>query len=296
MTYEESLDIAIEERRTDSPDKYPSFGWKEFDETLWLLTGWQIYVVGGITGTGKSTFISQICQNISQQWHRVAIYSLEDRQETVRKNEMYFTINRILKSKWKPYITKWKYMAWEYVGIPEEKEAIKILKEKNKNIVFLHHNNDVNIRVIEEMVKESVKNGSKVIAIDHLHFFDSSDRVESDRHDLVLKDIMHRLNTLARDNKITIILVAHYRKLSPKEKPTLNEFSGSISIAQVANAVIHIWRDKWNDFWNTPDKNKTEFIIDKNRDMWITKTIEWDFNLLDYEYKFELSEKQIKRI
>lgn len=120
------------------------------------------------------------------------------------------------------------------------------------------------------MIKEAAKAGSKIIALDHLHYFDMSENVASDRHDLVIKDIMHRINNLARELNITILLVAHYKKIPFGQKPSLNDFSGSISIAQVANGIIHIYRDKSDAL----EPNKTEFIIDKNRDMGITKTIE----------------------
>lgn len=181
-------------------------------------------------------------------------------------------------------------MNWDYKNAPEVQKARKTLIEKNKLLNYLKHDSNVTIKVIEQMITEAHKKWSRVVAIDHLHYFDSSDKIETDRHDLVIKDLMHRINRLARELNIAIILVAQYKKLARWEKPTLNDFSWSISISQVANGIIHIYRDK-ND-----DLAKTEFIIDKNRDMWITKTLSFDFDLFTYEYKYTESQAFKERI
>lgn len=290
ISYANTMDIAMQELKGLDINQIPSWWFEEFDNTFWLLMRWQVYVVWGITGTGKSTFITQVCQNVSQQWFRVSLYTLEDRIETIRQNDLYFSVNRIRKEYGQEALPKWKFMAWVYKDIPELQKAETELKKKNINLNTLKHNWKVTIKIIEEMIKEAHKAWSKVIALDHLHYFDTSDNVSTDRHDLVIKDIMHRINSLARELNICIIIVAHYKKLWKWEKPTLSDFSWSISIAQVANWIIHIYRDKWN-----LDSNKTEFIIDKNRDMWITKTIEWTFNLSTYEYEFNKSELAVAR-
>lgn len=291
ISYSETMDMAIGELKTLDINSIPSWWFEEFDNTFWLLMRWQVYVVWWITWTGKSTFLNQICQNVSSQWFKVSLYTLEDRIETIRQNDLYFHVNRIRKEYSQPPLVKWKFMAWVYKDTKELPQAERELKQKNKNLNMLKHNWKVTIKIIEEMIKEAYKNGSKVIALDHLHYFDTSDNVNSDRHDLVIKDIMHRINALARELNICIIIVAHYKKLAKWEKPTLNDFSGSISIAQVANWIIHLYRNKQDDF----QANVTEFIIDKNRDMGITKTIQWTFNLNTYEYEFTQSELAISR-
>ena len=86
-----------------------------------------------------------------------------------------------------------------YKNAPEITEAKRNLNERNKNLYYLKHDGNVSIKIIEEMIREASRMGSKVVAIDHLHYFDMSENVTSDRHDLVIKDIMHRINKLARD-------------------------------------------------------------------------------------------------
>ena len=285
MSYTETMEMAMDELQSLELNTIPSWWFDEFDKTFWLLMRWQVYVIWWVTGTGKSTFLNQICQNVSEQGFRVSLYTLEDRIQTIRQNQLYFTINKLRKIHSKIMLPKWEFMAGMHKDDEYMWEARLILEKKHKNLVTLKHNWFVTIKIIEEMIKEAAKSWSKVIALDHLHYFDMSENVWSDRQDLVIKDIMHRINHLARELNITILLVAHYKKLQSGQKPSLNDFSGSISIAQVANWIVHIYRDKSNEF----EPNKTEFIIDKNRDMWITKNIEWKFNLDTYEYEFTKS-------
>lgn len=291
MSYDETMEKWVRELESFDIDKIPSWWWTEFDSTLWMLMPWQVYAIGWITGTWKSTFINQICQNISQQGFRVSLYTLEDRIQTIRQNDLYFAINKIRRDYQQVWLEKWKFMSWQYKNIPELAQARRNLEEKNKNIYMLKHDGMVNIKTIEFMIQEAAKAGSKVICLDHLHYFDSSENVAGDRHDLVIKDIMHRINFLARELNITILLVAHYKKLASWQKPSLNDFSWSISIAQIVNAIIHLYRDKSDEL-----ENKTEFIIDKNRDMGITKTITWTFDINFYEYKFDQSIFQKRRV
>ena len=75
ISYANTMDIAMQELKGLDINQIPSWWFEEFDNTFWLLMRWQVYVVWGITGTGKSTFITQVCQNVSQQWFRVSLYT-----------------------------------------------------------------------------------------------------------------------------------------------------------------------------------------------------------------------------
>ena len=54
-----------------------------------------MYVVGAETGTGKSTFINQVCKNATRQGWKVVKYSLEDRMEDAAKEELWVECNRL---------------------------------------------------------------------------------------------------------------------------------------------------------------------------------------------------------
>jgi len=84
-----------------------------------------------------------------------------------------------------------------------------MLIEKN-NLVELDKKKNVNIDEMIRLMEEEIEKGTKLFAIDHLHYFDMPDSKE--RHDIQIQNVMHRINELARKNNIAVILVAHYRK------------------------------------------------------------------------------------
>jgi hypothetical protein len=55
---------------------------------------------------------------------------------------------------------------------------------------------------------------------------------------------MHQLNDLIRKYKVSCLLVSHYRKLGKDDEPDNDSFKDGAAIAQVANKVIHIDRDR----------------------------------------------------
>lgn len=140
-------------------------------------------------------------------------------------------------------------------------QAKKNLIRKNKNILEIKKNTEsrINIDKLEFLVKDLVEMWAKLVVIDHLNEFELT--WDKDRNDLKIEEVMYKLKDIWRRYNIAIILIAHYKKLWKDTKPNDESFKDSIAIAQVANKVIHIYRDKlaWEDWI-------TEVIITKNRD------------------------------
>jgi predicted ATP-dependent serine protease len=88
-------------------------------------------------------------------------------------------------------------------------KACEILVEKN-NLIELDKQKSVNIDELLRLMEEECDRGTKLFAIDHLHYFEMLDSKE--RHDIQIQNVMHKLNEIARNKNISIILVAHYRK------------------------------------------------------------------------------------
>lgn len=289
ISYETSLERWYEEWLNTNPEKVMSWGWKEFDQNVWYLMWWQVILLGWTTGTWKSTFANQIACNVSKQWFKVAMYRLEDRLEEKKKEELYYMIWRIRKEQW---LKNYPWAEFEINNIKsstldeEVNEAVKRLTEQNKHIIDLDKKKRIKIEDLEKLVESQAKSGCRLFIIDHLHYFDMWDKEQ--RHDLIIQDVMQRINDIARNYNITIILIAHYKKLW-KFKPTNEDFKDWNSIWQVANKIIHIYRD-FDDFeW------LTEFIISKLRWPIWTSIIKWKFDAKTFEYTFEKSEMQITR-
>lgn len=291
ITYEEKIKRGARELLDTDPNQVMKYGWKNRDDKLWWIFGWELLVVWWESGIWKSTFINQICTNVSNQWFRVVKYSLENRLESSAKEELFYTINRIRRNSCKaPYI-RWPFIANEYSekwkrADRDYKDLLKLAYERLSKVPIIELDKDrwVTIQDMVKLIEEEVANWTKLFVIDHLHYFVFED---SDRLDLQIKNVMHDLNELARKHNIAIIIVAHYRNTTGWEKwkemvPNPWYFRDSSSLKQVAHKIIQIVRDE--DQIDC-DKEITIFYFTKFR--WPIQNIKFEatFDLDVYEYK-----------
>lgn len=288
--YEEKISKAYQELLDTDPDKVLKRWWQEWDDMLWWIYTWKVYLIWADTWVWKTTFVNQVCRNVSKTWVRVVKYSLEDRMEDIWKEELYYQVNKLRWHDWyKPY--KWTDFVnnaiwWDEFINYVNKASDLLMKE---NIIELDKNKQVNIDELVELMEEECYNWTKLFAIDHLHYFEFQNWWE--RLDLQIQNVMHRINEIARKRNVAILLVAHYRNNKPKmdiwSRPDPARFKDWASIKQVANIIIQIERD-----W---ESTTSYFYITKLR--WPIKPdcLETEFNISTFEYSFKKSEEQIKR-
>lgn len=295
--YEESLKKGHNELLATNINNVISWGWEEFDQKLWYLIGGRLYLIGGSTWTWKSTFLNQVAYNVAKQGFRVVRYSLEDRLEERRKEELYYMIWRIRKEQG---LNNYPFHEFEANHIssssfPEElAEAVKRLNSSYSNIIDLEKDKRIKIEDLAKLIEEEVNNGCKLFIIDHLHYFNlSSDGTDKWRRDLIIEDVMQQINEIARQYNIIIMIIAHYRKLEKNSRPTVNDFKDSIAIAQICNKIIHIYRDMGTNENN--EGSGTEFIVEKSRGPLAECTIYASFNRSTFEYEFLPSTLQAQR-
>lgn len=292
ISYKEKMQRGARELLDTDPNQVMKYGWKNRDDKLWGIFWWELIVVWWESGVGKSSFINQICTNVSNQWFRVVKYSLENRLEAAAKEEIFYTINRIRRRSWRdPYI-RWPFICNEYSskGKRYDKDYDVLLKEafnqlSNVPIIELDKDRWVTIEDMVKLMEEEIKNWTKLFVIDHLHYFIFE---ESDRLDLQIKNVMHDLNELARKHNVAIILVAHYRNSTGWERwkwmvPNPGYFRDSSSLKQVAHKIIQIVRDEDE---NDCDKEITIFYFTKFR--WPIQNIKFEatFDIDYFEYNF----------
>lgn len=283
--YKDKILRSFEELVATDPKNIMKRGWEDWDNLLWGIYGWKIYVVWANTWVGKTTFVNQICNNVSNQWYRVTKYSLEDRIEDIGKEEIFYTVNRLMgKDRKKPidWISFVNNTSYEEIAEYVNK-ACEILIDKS-NLIELDKQKQVSIDELLRLMEEECERWTKLFAIDHLHYFEMAESKE--RHDIQIQNVMHKLNELARRKNIAIILVAHYRKWSDNDYPSYDEFKDWSAIKQVANIIIQITRDFNQDEW------VSKFHITKIRWPIKPKIIETNFNLSTFEYGFRKTESK----
>lgn len=291
VSYEENLDDGLIELLETNPEEAMSWWYDAFDNKLWFILPWQLIILWWVTGTGKSTFANQVAQNISNQWIKVWKFTLEDRHQDRKKQELYYEIGRIRKQMWLKNYPMNLFMINAF-DIDENilVRAKENLLRKNKNILEIKKNTEkrINIDRLEFLIKDLIEEWCKLVVIDHLNEFELT--WDRERNDLKVEDVMYKIKDIWRRYNIAIILIAHYKKLGKDTKPNDESFKDSIAITQVANKVIHLYRDKLNEDWIT------DVIITKNRDnpLW-TWTLELNYDKETWTYTNIKSKRQLDR-
>ena len=159
-------------------------------------------------------------------------------------------------------------------------KAIKSLAKKT--IIELDKKKKVSIEELCELMEEEALKGAKLFFIDHLHYFEISTK---DRRDLMIENIMHQINEIARKHNVAIFLVAHYKKNQSKyqQEPSYNQFKDGSAIYQVANVIIQIERDV--------DSNISTFYTTKLRWPIQPQILECEFDLDKFEFRFTKTDK-----
>lgn len=271
---------AYNEILATSPEDIISYGYPWLDAKLSGIFPGQLILIGGESGTGKSTFAIGILYNCPKP---SAVFALEERLEDYGKKALYWEVSRVRKGEGKkPY--PWNaFVRGELNTYPLFTEYVAKAYENlnQKYPLFQKMETRATIDLIEKRLELLAFEGVKLILIDHLHYFDLLVK-DSSKTDFI-EHIMIRLRILAIRLNISIIIVAHYRKLNGN-RPTLDSFKDSIAIVQNASTVINLWRNREEGLVEK-DRYLTQFIIPKSRDLGGEGKIEVVFDPDRGEYK-----------
>lgn len=272
---------------TIDPAKIFSFGYSPLDDHLGGIYPGELVLVGGETGTGKTTFLTSVLKRNARK-HEVVFFSLEDTVNEFAMKQLYFEIGKVRKQRdlknfpWKDFRNntirlKDEFNADRLKAMDQIKDDRLLLYDRGHE----HAPDQMDMDTLEEVIAISAMRGIKLFGIDHLHFFNTSNGSKDSKADR-LEEVMQRIKTLALEYDVAIVLLAHYHKLRG-EKPTLDSFKDSSAIAQTASVVINLWRDRSDDFGG--DIYKTEFLLPKVRSPVGEKTITMQFNPYTFEYE-----------
>jgi len=280
LTFSKILKSSIEELNNLRPEDIVSFGYDWLDDKLTALFPGEIVVIGAESGSGKTTFATNIIYKASKN-HKCAVFALEDRLPEYGMRALYFEIGKIRKQIGKDAKNyKWNDYRKNQIKDPRYQEFLNQAEEnlKNENILFADVKKQMNIDDLEKLIEEKTKEGYSLFLIDHLHYFDLM-RGSSTKADYI-EQIMVRLHTLLIKTGARLILIVHYKKLGGM-KPGIDSFKDSASIFQNANYVINIWRDRTLN----ATQYITTFSVPKSRNPNGEGTIEVEFDPATNDYK-----------
>lgn len=284
VSFSDLLQMGIEELDNTDPAKVCTFGYDFLDDKLTGIFPGELVVIGGESGTGKTTFATNIVYRASKE-RKCAIFALEDRLVDYSIKAIYFEVGRLLRQQgkknypWNAY-RKNEIKDAEYKNI--RAEACRNLA--NPNVYFEKVKKQMNIDMLEKAIRTQVEKGFELFLIDHLHYFDLT-RGESTKADYV-EQVMVRLKQIQNETGARVLLIVHYKKLGGT-KPSIDSFKDSIAIVQNANYVINLWRDRSMQDKEENNHFVTQMFIPKSRNPNGECSFELVFNpdINDYEFK-----------
>jgi len=176
--------------------------------------GGELVILSAATKNGKTTF----CQTMSYL------------QAVKGVNSLWFS----LEMSWQE-ITR-KFLAMDIDDVITQVPA-------NLGIFYMIDNRGLNLKTLEIKAKEARdKLGVKIIYIDHLHFL--LPLGETKNVSFVIGGIVREVKQIAVKLNITIVLIAHTKKLETDARPDINSLRDSSFIAQESDFVFLMWRER----------------------------------------------------
>jgi len=209
--YEDDDDISlIKDLATEGFDTRPKYpiGFSVIDEAMegGVAEG-DLVIMTGISGEGKTTSIQTVTCNLVKNMIPVLWFSYEVTLDALNN--------------------KFKTM-----GVGSEFPIYAPKKLTSGNVDWIRY----------KIMQGLEKFDTKVVVIDHLDFLTSSKNKSQENEALAFKKIVTELKNIARDLKITIIAMAHLKKLPDGKDPDMQDIGYSAGIFQLADYVLIIKR------------------------------------------------------
>jgi replicative DNA helicase len=221
------------------------------DALLGGFSAGEVIVVAGQSGHGKTTLI--------QDWSVTLAMGGEDKKREALPT-LWFSYEVLAKPLWQ-----------KFTGMGANKDTPLYMPRFNES-------GDINW-VKDTIEAAIIKWGIKVVAIDHLGFLKAPKGTYANAADAITHTV-RELKKLAVKHGIIILMPVHMRKTNSKN-PTLEDIKDSSGIAQEADTVFFIGREK--DESGLPTEQAKVWLI-KNRKSGIAVSATFDFQWGRYYY------------
>ena len=285
---------------------YISTGFKTFDTILdgGLYEG--LYIAGAISSLGKTTFVTQMCDQIATTGQEILIFSLEmARTELRAKSISRLTFLEVIQNGGKIQDAKTSR------GITTGSRYAKYSKTEKELIqrsiarygkyaenIFIHEGiGDIGVKQIREIVDKhiSITGRKPVVLIDYLQILAPADPRSTDKQNT--DKAVLELKRISRDFKIPVIAVSSFNRDNYSAPVSMVSFkeSGAIEYSSDVLIGLQLHGAGTKDFDATKEKAKNpreiELVILKNRNGSTGKKIRYKYYPM-FNYFEEIGETQ----
>ena len=205
---------------------------------LYSIPSGGITIIGGYSGSNKSTMANQMCVHAASCGKRVAIASLELPAD---------------------YVFEMMAEQAAVVPTPHESYLSEFAQWSNQKIFFVDTTQVLEpVDVIEMIRVAKTLLGCDVFLLDCLMQINLSTELEAE------KAFITRLSTLARELEMAVILVHHVRKASgdkgERHIPNKADLLGSSHLVNASASVLLLWKDP-DMYKEDRDRDKPDFLL-----------------------------------
>jgi len=216
------------------------FGVSYLDDALGGILPNELMLIGARTGRGKTELATFIACQAAKEMKRVAFFALEADQWEIQRRLKYRKIVQAMKQHF-PTLPVPRFREWLMAGYDPDMHGVEKILEKElrldtSELKVVYKNERY---TAEHFVKEfeGMQNEYDLFIIDHLHYFDTDEKNESEG----LKKAIHSIRNAAIYHGKPVILLAHLRKAnlsSAKTLPDIDDFHGHSDIVKVSTTVL----------------------------------------------------------
>ena len=208
-------------------------GFKNIDNNSIFLP--QLYVIGGLSSLGKTTFIHQMSDQLAELGEHVLYFSLEmSRLELVSKS-----LARLTRLENKENASNSTDIRLENVkeeNILTLKKAISKYREYAERISIIEGNFNTNVFTIRSYVEKYIKDNKvkPVVVVDYLQILQS---VEGQADKQRIDTTVTELKRISRDFNVSVIVVSSLNRNNYLTPIDFESFNGSGGIEYTADVV-----------------------------------------------------------
>lgn len=250
--------------KSDNKQLGISTGLKELDNILGGLLP-QLYIVAGRPGSGKSSFVTSLINNIAiENLQSVALFSLE-----MTKEQVELRIKTIRTSIPNIRLLKGEIHENEWEKLHKETEVI------SGSPIFIDDSSSLNIIDLRsKLINLKSKYDIKAVFVDYIQRMTSAEKNQRDVR-LLTNEVSSGLARLSKELKIPIVALAQLSREVERTKdkmPELHHLKESGNIEEDAYSVMFIYRPEYHGLPTFSDgnehissENKVQIIVAKHR-------------------------------
>lgn len=289
----------------DSANHPPlSTGFTKLDEIFegGLFNG--LYIIGAVSGVGKTTFVLQIADQIAKQGDDVLFFTLEmEEHELIAKSISRLTFldnyDKKLAKTTRGIMTGSRYLKYNQDEIDLIKNSVAKYGEYSKNLFIIEGKGDIGVKQIEEAIKEHINATGKkpVVIIDYLQILAPFNDKGTDKQNIDYS--ASQLKIISRDNKIPVIAISSFNRENYKNSVNMASFKESGLIEYSTDFLIGLqYKGQGTPKATTFEIEKASKNETKEIELKVLKNRHGSIETIDFNYNalFNYFEEKVETI